>query len=208
MTPEEAKTKNDGWLRAHCVPVNDALPLIESPSELSPQGARAVGERAIVLCYVIGIGFDAPRARLKAAIEEYGLYAATSEIEKRLLAASNVTQQEKVDATWLTECVQALGWCLDLVRLDPFRRCDDDLASHFPAPFSDPTDFIANATLRPFDELYQQADLHYRLLWAARDCRLKGLDCPVEEGVIQERRKALDWVIGVGADWDEIPMDT
>ena len=30
----------------------------------------------------------------------------------------------------------------------------------------------------------------------------------VDERLISERRKALDWVIGVESDWDEIPLDT
>jgi hypothetical protein len=31
---------------------------------------------------------------------------------------------------------------------------------------------------------------------------------PRSEEVLRERRKALDWVIGVEADWDEVPSDT
>ncbi len=121
---------------------------------------------------------------------------------------SEHTQQEKVNATWLTECVQSLAWCMGLVELNPFRRCDDDLASHFPAPFTDPSGFISDAVLRPLDEIYQQADLHYRLHWADRNARLIGTQCSVDEGLISERRKPLDWVIGVEADRDEIPLDT
>jgi hypothetical protein len=145
---------------------------------------------------------------MKAPLEEFGLLRYTSAYETRLLNANTYTEQEKVNATWLVECMQALGWCLGLVNLDPFAGCDDNLASHFPRPFTDPLDFIANAKLRPFPELYQQADLHYRLHWLARDARLNGYDSPVKEGVIQERRKAIDWVVGVEADWDEMPMDT
>ena len=103
---------------------------------------------------------------------------------------------------------RVLATVLGLVDLDPFRQCDDDLASNFPAAFADPADFIRNATLRPFVDVYQQADLHYRLHWAARNSRLTGQECPIQEGFIAERRKPLGWVIGVADDWDEIPMDT
>ena len=47
--------------------------------------------------------------------------------------------------------------------------------------------------------------------WAARNARLTGSECPIQEGFIAERRKPLDWVIGVSDEWDEwdeIPMDT
>ena len=87
-------------------------------------------------------------------------------------------------------------------------HCDDDLASRFPNPFSDPLSFISQASLQPFDLIYEQADLHFRLHWAARNAQLTGTRSPIHEGLIRERRKALDLVIGVELDWDEIPQDT
>lgn len=208
MTPALAKTASHEFLRRHSVEVNETLPLIEAVEQLSPQDARSVAIRSVVLSYVIGIGFGADTRRLKASLEQFGLLAHASARERELLSRSEFTPQEKVNATWLTECVQSLAWCLGLVELDPFRRCDDDLASHFPQPFTDPSGFISDATLRPVDEIYQQADLHYRLHWAARNARLMGHRLGVDEGLISERRKALDWAVGVGQDWDEIPLDT
>lgn len=208
MTPALAKTASQEFLRRHSVEVNEALPLIEAVEELSPQDARSVAIRSVVLSYVIGIGFGADSRRLKASLEQFGLLDRASVQERDLLCRSEFTQQQKVNATWLTECVQSLAWCLGLVELDPFRRCDDDLASHFPQPFTDPSRFISEATLRPMDEIYQQTDLHYRLHWAARNARLMGHRSRVDEGLISERRKALEWVIDVEADWDEIPLDT
>jgi hypothetical protein len=208
MTPTLAKAASHEFLRRHSVKVNETLPLIEAIEELRPQDAQSVAIRSVVLSYVIGIGFGADANRLKASLEQFGLFEHTSACEQDLLARSEHTQQEKVNATWLTECVQGLAWCLGLAELDPFRRCDDDLASHFPAPFTDPRGFISGATLRPLEEIYQQADLHYRLHWAARNSRLMGSRSTVDEGLISERRKALDWVIGVETDWDEIPLDT
>lgn len=208
MKPEEAKHHSHDFLAAHGVRINESLPLIEAPHELKPQTADDVARRAVVLGHIIGIGFGQPGAKMKAPLEQFGLLRFASANEVRLLNADTYTEQEKVNATWLVECMQAIGWCFGFVNLDPFAGCDDDLATHFPAPFTDPKYFIANAALRPFPELYQQADLHYRLHWVARDARINGTDSPVQEGVIQERRKAIDWVVGVEADWDKMPMDT
>jgi hypothetical protein len=44
--------------------------------------------------------------------------------------------------------------------------------------------------------------------WYARNCRLIGKECNFSEGIVSERRKAIDWVYGVEENWDEIPMDT
>ena len=208
MTPEDVKQLSHDFLAQHNVRVNDALPCIEASQELSPQSPDNVARRAVVLGHIIGIGFGQAGAKLKEPLEEFGLLPYASANEIRLLNANTYTKQEKVNATWLVECMQALGWCFGFVDLDPFSDCDNQLASHFPAPFTDPSDFIANATLRSFPELYQQADLHYRLHWVCRAARLNGSDSPLNEGVIRERRKAIDWVVGVEPDWDEIPMDT
>ena len=208
MTPALVKTASHKFLRHHSIEVNETLPLIEAIKELSPQDARSVAIRSVVLSYVIGIGFGADTRHLKSSLENWGLLAHASEQEQELLSRSEHTPQEKINATWLTECAQSLAWCLGLVELDPFRRCDDDLASHFPQPFTDPTAFIFEATMRPLEEVYQQADLHYRLHWAARNARLMGHHTTIDEGLISERRKALDWVIGVEPDWDQIPLHT
>jgi hypothetical protein len=208
ITPALAKAKSHEFLKSNSVEINESLPLIEVIEELNPQNARSVAIRIMILCNVIGIGFGANAERLKKSLEEFGLYKYASAKEQALLSKSEHTQQEKINATWQTECVQSLAWCIGLVGLNPFRICNDDLASHFPKPFTDPSGFISAATLRSLDEIYEQVDLHYRLHWAARNARLKGRKTNLVEGLISERRKALDWVIGVEANWDEISLDT
>jgi hypothetical protein len=204
MTPESVKQRSHEYLADNGVRINETLPLIEAPSELKPQRSLEVARRAMVLCHIVGIGFGQSGQKMREALERFGLLAYASQNEQRLLDQPEYTEQQRVNATWLVECLQSLGWCLGTLELNPFAGCDDDLASHFPAPFTDPSAFIAHAKLRPFDEIYQQADLHYRLHWAARDARLTGKQSRLHEGVIQERRKAIDWVVGVAADWDEV----
>lgn len=207
MTPSIAKTRSHEILRRDQIQINEWLPEIEPGQELHAQNARSVATRCIVLGYVIRIGIGGNAASYKDLLEKFDLYHNASPSEQDLLSRDNHTRQELIDATWLTECVQSLAWCLGMVNLDPFQHCDDDLASHFPDFEVDPRDFISRSSLRPFDEIYQQADLHYRLHWAARNARLTGQPCRVKEGLIGERRKALDWVIGV-ADWDNVPDNT
>lgn len=208
MTPEAAKHQSHTYLAQHAIPINEALPLLESPSELAPRPAEDVARRASILTHIIGIGFGQPGGKMKKPLADYGLIEFVSDNELRLLDAAAYTEQEKTNATWLVECLQTIGWCFKFVALDPFTGCDNDLASHFPDPFTDPEEFVASTALRPFPEIFQQADLHYRLHWAAVDCRLKGLSSPIQESIMKERRKALDWVIGVEANWDEIQLDT
>jgi hypothetical protein len=208
IDPEEIKARSIATLCLWGIPVLDHLPILEAEANLSPQSAAAVARRCVVMNHVVGIGFGGDPETLKDEVVKWGLMEHASAHEKDLFSRTSHTEQERINATWLVECLQSLAWCLGLSGLNVLSRCDDDLASRFPAPFSDPSAFISSARLRPFEEIYAQADLHYRLHWAARNARLSGADFPVSDGFVTERRKALDWVIGVEADWDEVPSDT
>ena len=208
MTPELAKSKSNRLLAQYGVLTNDALPCIEEIGALKPQMPELVARRAIILTYIIGIAFDQPGSKLLQPLQEYGLANSLSAREDQMLKLESYPKQDKIDAGWLDESIQSLAWTLGLAELDPFKNSDDDLPTIIPEPFSDPTDFIDSARLRPFDEIYQQADLYYRLHWVARDQKRNKTSPPLSNGVMRERRRALDWVLGVRADWDTMELDT
>jgi hypothetical protein len=204
---EEAKARSEDFLRKKGIRVNEALPFIEDISELTPQSAQSVAQRCIVLGYMIGIGFDQAGSKLKEKLNEWDLYQFTSSQERMLLEKSEYSEQEKTNATWLTECVQSMAWGLGIAEIDHQRRCDDDLGPKFPI-MQDPREFIENSSLKPMEDIYFQSDLLYRMHWASRDDRLNSRPLKLEEGLISERRKGMDWMLGVEQDWDEVPMDT
>ncbi len=207
MDMGQIKQNSMSTLAEYGLEVPDTLPEIESLSELSPQSSTACARRAIVLGYMVGFGFKANPQALKDSLDSFGLWESCSEYEKGLFQRE-LTQQEVVNCTWLTECIQAFAWAFQLADLNHFQHCDDDLSSRFPKPFHDPSSFITEIQLRPIEELFRMADLHYRMHWIAREARLHGQPCQLHEGIIAERRKALDWIIGVEDNWDEMPMDT
>ncbi len=215
MSPEDVKSRSEAFLLDHGIEVNRNLPIIETREELAPQTAEAVATRAVVLCYMIGLGYGQTGERLKKTLIDFDLFDAVSPRERELLEAARMAEQDKINCRWLAECVQSLAYCLGMAELNAFRNCDDDLATKFPPAFTDPAGFIGGATLRPFLDIYQQADVHYRLHWAVRHRRLRfwglrfwGNRRSLNEEVIARRRRALDWAIGVEADWDEVSLDT
>jgi hypothetical protein len=208
MTPVVAKAKSHDFLKSNLIEINESLPLIETLEESNPQNAQSVALRIVVLNHIIRVGYGADAKSMKESLEKFNLFQYASAREQNLLSRSEHTQQEKINATWHTECVQSLAWCLGLVGLNPFSLCDKNLVTHFPEPFIDPSNFVSAATLRSLDEIYEQVDLHYRLHWAVRNAQLSGRQTKLVGGLISERRKALDWVIGVESNWDEIPLDT
>ena len=207
VSQQDAKVRSESLLRGWGVPINVGLPFIESLEELSPPSAGDVAKRGLVLCSVIGLGHGMLGSRLRSDLETYSLWEYASNAEKELLARDTVTQQEKVDCTWLAECVQVLAWGLGLVELDHFRLCDDSLSTKWPIGRA-PTNFVAEAKLRPFDEIYLECDLLYRLHWASREAWLKKQESKLNESIIQERDRAIRWLAGVEQDWDQITTDT
>lgn len=163
MSPEDAKLRSEAFLREHDIAVNTNLPILETFDELSPQSADKVAARAVILSYVVGHGFGQAGAEMKQPLVDFGLIGDVSANELQLLEAPSLSKQDVINCSWLTECLQSFGYCLGLAEIDPFSPCDDELASKFPAAFSDPSDFITNAKLRSFDDIYGQADLHYRM---------------------------------------------
>lgn len=208
MTPTQAKVLSHDFLREHSIEINATLPELESVDVLKPQNADSIARRIVIIGHVIGIGYGADTKRLKDSLHKYALWPHASAQEQILLSREHFTDQERINAQWLAECVQSLAYCIGLVELSPFHMCDDNLARHLPQAYSDPSFFIKAAKSRPIDEIYRQADLHYRLHWAARNARHKRMPSDIPEGRIGARRKALEWVIGTATDWDDISLDT
>jgi hypothetical protein len=73
-----------------------------------------------------------------------------------------------------------------------------------------PQHFAPDARLRPLHDILDQADLYYRLHWAAIELRRKGTPNPkANEEIIMERHRALNWLIRhMGQSWDNTTTDT
>ena len=203
----QIKQNNESYLASVGIKVPSHLPQIEELEEVKPRTAQEVASRLSAIAYVIGLGFGAKGEELKSYLEEFKLMNYVSDYELTLLNSDEISDQDKINMTWLSESAQALAWTIGLVELNNFTHCDDDLATKIPFK-QNPVEFINNAKLRPISEIQEQADLLYRMHWYTRECQLTGKECELSNGIIMERRKAIDWVYGVEEDWDEVPMDT
>lgn len=208
MSPDATKQQSETRLRALGVPINVHLPFLDPPAELSPRSARSVASRAFVLSYLVSLGFGHTGAQTLRRIQDAGLASELSPKERAFLAQPSYSQDDSSLACWFGEAVLSCAWAMRLVEFHPLLVAPDDLAGHFLAPEVRPGQQIHDATLRPFDELYSEADFHYRLHWAVRSWRSDSLPTPVPEILIRMRRHALDWIIGVPEDWDDISLDT
>ena len=204
---ESIKRNTEAILREHGIEVPSHLPAIEQIEEVEPKSATEIARRALVLSYFIGLAFGAPADTLVEKIKRYDLWSSVSPLEAKLLSSEGISDAQKAEISWLCESIQALAWCLNLVEMDNFRHCDDDLASNFPLD-AEPRNFISLSKRRPINEIQKQADLLYRLHWYSRQARLTGKSVHVNEGVIENRRRAIDWTYGTAQHWDDVFLDT
>ena len=207
MNLEKLKLSNNQYLSSVGIDINQNLPLIENLNEVNPRSSEDVASRLCALAYVIGIGYDANRTELSKHIETFNLWNHVSEYEKTLLVSKEVSKQDKFNMQWLNEAAQALAWSIGLVEINHFKHCDDDLAKKVPFK-KDPSHFIESAQIRPISEIQRQSDLLYRMHWYTRNCQLNGKQSKLNNSIILERRRAIDWVYGVEKHWDEVTLDT
>lgn len=207
ITPEETKHHTEQFLGKHGIKVPSHLPVLDEQHHLMPPTSDAVARRLLILGYLIGASYNASPKEIAALLKSHKLWHALSLSEKNLLAKKTFTNQDKINASWLSECAEVLAWALGQTDLDHFHRAKEAYAKKIPIK-ADPTEFIADSLMRPFDEIYKQADLIFRLHWFAIQAHYDQKPCEIDWEVMQERHRAANWIIGEEPDWDEITTDT
>jgi len=90
----------------------------------------------------------------------------------------------------------------------PRDTCDVDRMTG--AVINDPD--LEKGPTRSANDVLNEADLIYRYHWAVRQAGIDGKPPPADlhPGVVMERHKALNWLIGYNdnADWDDVTTDT
>lgn len=180
---------------------------IRSPDE--------VATRALALFAVVRLAFGAERSEVTGWLSEHDLWRELAPSEAGFLDTPVPTRKQLVNAGWLSERLIVLLWALEAVDAlpSPEEQCDTSLFQEVLPPFTEASvaDFITSARLRPDAELTAMADEMLALHREARDAKITGrsTDPAVDIEVIQERRHAINWLIGYdGAAWDDVTTDT
>lgn len=179
------------------------------------RSSREVAERALALFAIVGLGFGAQRTDVLPWLQENGLWDALSPRELGFIDNPSPSRKAVIDATWNAEALIVLLWALRLVeRLPPANeQCDTSVFQELLPPYADigVRAFVERAELRSDNELIALADECLRLHWEARDAKRRNAvpRVPVHIEIIQERHRAINWVIGYdSAPWDEVTTDT
>lgn len=211
---QERRNRSLAILRRHNVPFIEHLPTIETVSTVRVRAPRDVARRATVLSLVAAYAEPGsfPVERLRSLLEDRGVADDVTPREREFISLVNVNDHQRAQFTWRYECVNVLLWALGHVEdlAYPAKICDVPAIVRIIAQ-SDPSKFIADATLRDANVILDEADLIYRYNWACVNARVNGQPAPadLDAGVVVERHHALNWLIGYGRqEWDDVSTDT
>ena len=211
MEALELKEKTESLLLKEGIPVNKHLPKIESISELSFAPAANIRQRAVALSYILARAFGAPIDMVQNSINEYHLENIFLPQELEFINQANPPKEDSEQYQLGVESLWELAWVLGLIpKVSHSSYCGNNLAHLVPKPGEDPSEFLASTQMRSHEEIYEEADLLYRVHWASREAYLTGSPEPtgVPEYVIEQRHKAINWVSYGEASWNEVDTST
>lgn len=218
MTPEKRKAKSDEKLKALGIAINDYLPLTEPADTVNLKDKDAVCDRAIAALFSIQLALDTANGQYEDSYEVFsglmekcGVTDCLNPAEKRVYD-NTASQQDISNIVWEYECYWSLAWALGLVSQEELEDADDicncEKAVHLVS--DDIDNFREKCSLRSKEEILDELDFFYRLHWACVQNRIKP-DTPIagmNEEVVMERRRALEWLVSDEEDWYGVSLDT
>lgn len=199
------KADNDALLKERGYKVNDWLPFIE---RLDMKNLEEIKGRMAVMNALINISFEAPVAIIRAWIEKHNLNQYLSGWEKEILAKKDneLSAYEINSLRWYLEGLWALMWCTKMIdNLDENEWCGDYMADLLPRleQDEDNSKIESISQLRDEKTIFRMLDYYFRLHWYCVDARLTKQKPKIDEGVVYERRKAMEWLMDNECDWDD-----
>lgn len=213
MTEEQKhqiKLENDKIIKDKGYRGNDWLPILETSSFRTLDEIKG---RMSVMNALINIAFEAPVYIIKEWLENQNLLVFLSDAEKEILEKDNdeLTDIEINSLNWYLESLWALMWATGMIeRLEAEDYVGDHMVSLLPNLQHGETNIKLErlSKVRTEIELYTMLDYYYRLHWYCVDERLNGRQDKLNEGLIYERRKSLEWAFNRENDWDNVEMGT
>ncbi len=207
----ERRAKSLAIIQDMNLPYLDELPVIEDESTITPRTKEEIIQRclAVAMCALKGETND--QALLEKVIQQYSVSRFFSPKEQQFIQNPHPEEQERLNFAWGYERVHVLLWALGYIEhlKPPHQICD--VPNEMGIIWKEgAVNFSKHATLRPFHEVLDMADLYYRLHWAAIELRLQGKTSEyVDEEIVMERHYALNWLIRyMDQEWDDVTTDT
>ena len=188
-------------------PINERLPILDE-SVIARTEDNIVDRLIAMLCVAAcAYGFDSQKASIWINRESKSDSLTLKERNFLLDKTGNKSSfMLQIEGMW------ALAWSINAIpSLDFGEPCSQDFVKRLPDLKCDgsASKFRDAARIRDLSEIVSACDTAYCLHWAIRDSQLRNIKRPgkVEEYVIVERRRALEWLL-TDEPWEDISLDT
>lgn len=209
----ERKKRTEEFLKSKNVPTLESLPPLPGTEEVVLRDKQEIINRCKVMAVLAARAEPDGLSRDETIdlLQNWQVRDCLSPMETEFLEKEPMEETDRPLYTWRHESVATLLWALELLPdlKFPVDICDvSQNVSIIKSLREKPADSLS---LRPVNEVLDQADLSYRCHWATVDARVKGEESPaeLEEGVVYERHFAFNWLLKVrNEDWDDVSTDT
>src|SRR5262245_2565874 len=205
------KSRSIAIVKGMGLPWIEHLPVIEDDTQTKPRTPDEVASRCLATAFCAVKGESNDQKLIDRLVKQYSARPFFSPAEQKFVENLYPSRQELADFAWRYECVHVFLWALGYL---PKLNSPSEIANvgHDIAIIRDkgPQHFMKDAKLRPLSEILDQADLYYRVHWAAVELRAKGQhNAKIDEEIIMERHRALNWLIRyMNQAWDDVTTDT
>jgi hypothetical protein len=182
------------------------LPFLEARTI---RNKEEIVSRLLAMTALAAVSYGFEKSKAIKWIDNENLRSVLTKTEQNFLFDSvgdPLAFRVRIEGMW------ALAWALEIVpKLDFTKECAPDFVTELPNLRVDqPGERIrTRALLRSSDSILLALDLAFGLHWYLREAQVNSrlLNQNFKLHVIEERRRALEWITGRG-EWDSISLDT
>lgn len=208
---QERKNRSEAFLHEHSILINAHLPYVDVEETVKIRSKQEIIERAYALTLLAAKGEGVPTEHLEKVKTDLSINGLSPE-ETRIYAATELTDQQKANATWRYESLQVLLWALGLVEMLPYPSDICDVSTLVGLVIRQTREvFESKAVVRSTAEILDELDKTYRLHWACVQARLTRQQPGggINSSIIYERHYALNWLTNyMTQEWDDVSTDT
>lgn len=166
----------------------------------------------LALVAVIDRAYETPPTRIRTWVNDKQVAQYFSAEERKFFFSDAITDKQRNNFSWKTEALGVLLWALSGMKCMPSldEKVDLSKIDMVKDVIERTSEFLDDSALRGDEEIQDLEDSMRDAQWLARDAKIHGKTPPadVDPEIVQERRHATCWLIGMGEDWDDVPIDT
>jgi hypothetical protein len=201
----------EGIIEDQGIPINPYLGCIVGGNDAVIRSTSEVVGRLVALTAVAVKGEGLEQEHVAKFVEAKNVRPFLSPKEIAFIDDIQPDEMTRVQFSWQYECAWVMLWALryfDGPLAFPNEICD---VPRLVETVRDATDLGANG-VQSTNNVLNEADLIYRYHWAVRQSAIDGKPAPggLIPGVVQERHRALNWLINDddSAAWDDVATHT